>query len=166
MPKLALQIRAQLENVTELQPASASDHMLMVRVKCTSCQEEHPKDVGIAPNEEAEVQKGRSTANLVMNCSLCKREMTAKFEEPTAKAPLWRPYSPSEGAVFSTLCVVEARGLDFVGFIPVGTWKCKSTESDTVFDSVEFEDGAWTDYDEKGGASVSIMELESQWVRA
>lgn len=104
LQKLALQIRAQLENVTELQPASASDHMLMVRVKCTSCQEEHPKDVGIAPNEEAEVQKGRSTANLVMNCSvrltlnrlllsslhervkltckevrmqLCKREMTA-----------------------------------------------------------------------------------------
>lgn len=69
-----------------------------------------------------------------------------------------------------------------------GTWKCKSTESDTSFEDVEFEDGEWTDYDEKvsenprtrlgtrltefffafvqGGVSVSIMEIESQWVRA
>lgn len=30
-----------------------------------------------------------------------------------------------------------------------GTWKCKGTESNTVFDSVEFEDGEWMDYDEK-----------------
>lgn len=30
-----------------------------------------------------------------------------------------------------------------------GPWQCKSTESTTVFDSVEFEDNEWTDYDEK-----------------
>lgn len=39
-----------------------------------------------------------------------------EFDEPTAKAPLWRPYAPSGGATFQTICIVEARGLDFVGF--------------------------------------------------
>lgn len=37
-----------------------------------------------------------------------------EFEEPTAKAPLWRPYAPSAGATFETIAIVEARGLDFL----------------------------------------------------
>lgn len=36
-----------------------------------------------------------------------------------------------------------------------GTWKCKGTESNTVFDSVEFEDGEWMDYDEKVRSPLS-----------
>ncbi|UZJ54181.1 hypothetical protein CBS101457_003501 [Exobasidium rhododendri] len=164
MPRLALQIRGQMENVTELRPKD-DDHMLMVRIKCTSCQEVHSKTVGFNKSDETEVSKGRSTANLVMSCHFCKKELTARFDEPTAKAPLWNPYSPAGGATYQTICTVEARGLDFVGFEFSGTWQCKSTESKTVFDAVEFEDNEWTDYDEKGGVSVSIMELESQWVR-
>lgn len=37
-----------------------------------------------------------------------------EFEEPTAKAPLWRPYAPSAGATFETIAIVDARGLDFL----------------------------------------------------
>lgn len=43
-----------------------------------------------------------------------------EFEEPTSKAHLWRPYSVSEdgGAEWQTLCVLDARGLDLVGWDP------------------------------------------------
>ncbi|PWN34302.1 uncharacterized protein FA14DRAFT_156968 [Meira miltonrushii] len=179
MPRLALQIRAQLENVTDLRPAD-DNYTIMAKLKCTSCQEEHAKLVGFSKDDEVEMSKGRSTSNLVMHCQslthtplplsgmkqFCKKEISAKFEEPTAKAPLWRPYAPSAGATFETIAIVEARGLDFLSIDFSGTWKCRSTESDTKFDDVEFEEGEWTDYDEKGGVSVSIMEIESQWVRA
>lgn len=38
-----------------------------------------------------------------------------EFEEPTAKNPLWRPYVPEGGgAVWGTIAVVEARGLDLL----------------------------------------------------
>lgn len=93
----------------------------------------------------------------------------AEFEEPTAKEPLWRSIkaSESEGAQWQTLCVLDFRGLEPVGFEPQGTWICRGTESNSTFDAVEFEEEGteWMDYDEQAGAEVSIMELESRWQR-
>ncbi|ETS65169.1 hypothetical protein PaG_00233 [Moesziomyces aphidis] len=167
MPRLALQLKAQYTNVTGLAPAD-EDHTLMLKLKCTSCHEEHSKLVGITPSDEHEMTKGaRGSANLVMSCNFCKKESSAKFDEPTAKNPLWQPVEADaeSGANFHTLCTLDFRGLEPVGFEPTGTWKCKGTESNTVFDSVEFEDGEWMDYDEKAGQEVSIMELEHRWQR-
>ncbi|PWN48326.1 DUF866-domain-containing protein, partial [Violaceomyces palustris] len=164
---LALQLKAQLTNVTELLP-SEEDYTLMVTTKCSSCHELHSKVVGISPTEEKELTKGRGNANFVMSCSFCKKESSAKFEEPTTKSPLWRPYESCEdqGATWQTLCVLDFRGLEPVGFKPLGTWKCKGTSSGTVFDSVEFDEGTeWMDYDEKSGEEVSILELEHRWQR-
>lgn len=69
LQKLALQIKAQLENVKGLRP-STDDYVLMVKTKCTSCHEEHSKLVGIKPGSEVEMQGGRGTADLVMKCSV------------------------------------------------------------------------------------------------
>ncbi|EPQ27217.1 uncharacterized protein PFL1_05140 [Pseudozyma flocculosa PF-1] len=168
MPKFALQLQAQFTNVTSLLPGDG-DYTLMVKTKCTSCHEVHPKLIGITPSDEKELQKGRDTANLVMKCNFCKKEASAKFDEPTSKAPLYRPIEANEdsGAEFQTLCVLEFRGLEPVEFVPQGTWTCKGLSSGTVFDAVEFDDGKeWMDYDEKAGDEVSIMELESRWQRA
>lgn len=70
--KLALQVRAQLEGVTDVRPAD-DDHLLMVQIKCTSCQEVHPKTVGFNKSDEKELSKGRSSANLVMSCQVSVR---------------------------------------------------------------------------------------------
>ncbi|KAF6767034.1 Protein of unknown function DUF866, eukaryotic [Kalmanozyma brasiliensis GHG001] len=167
MPKLALQLKAQFNNVTHLLPADP-DHTLMLKLKCTSCHEEHSKLVGVTPSDENEMTKGaRGSANLVMSCSFCKKESSAKFEEPTTKAPLWRPIDADEaGATWQTLCVLDFRGLEPVGFDPSGSWTCQGLESGTTFDGVEFDDGVeWMDYDEKAGEEVSIMELEHRWQR-
>lgn len=54
-----------------------------------------------------------------MSCGFCKKESSAKFEEPTAKEPLWRPIEvegEGEGAKWQTLCVLDFRGLEPVGF--------------------------------------------------
>ncbi|PWY99295.1 DUF866-domain-containing protein [Testicularia cyperi] len=167
MPRLALQLKAQLNNVTDLKPAD-EDYTLMIKTKCSSCHEEHSKTIGITPSDEHEMTKGaRGSANLVMSCSFCKKEGSAKFDEPTAKEPLWRPIQASEeGAEYQTLCVLDFRGFEPVSFEPQGTWVCKGTESGTLFDAVEFEDGEWMDYDEKAGAEVGILELEHRWKRA
>ncbi|CAO1637663.1 unnamed protein product [Parajaminaea phylloscopi] len=168
MPLLALQLRAQLENVTALRP-STDDYTLMVKTKCNSCHEEHAKVVGITPGSEVEMKGGRGSADLVMSCQFCKRESSAKFEEPTSKLPLWRPYSPREdsGADWQTICVLDVRGMDLIGWEAEGTWSCSSTVSKAKFEDVEFDENReWTDYDEKGGEPVGITELEGRWVRA
>lgn len=72
LQKLSLQLRAQLEGVKELRPA-ADDFTLMVKLKCTSCHEEHPKWVGITPTDEVEMQGGKGVANYVMHCSVSRR---------------------------------------------------------------------------------------------
>lgn len=97
-------------------------------------------------------------------CTESSRQLPASdFETPTAKAPLYQPY---DGPDFATLCVLEFRGMEPVGFVfEHTTWRAVS-EAGATFAELEFEDGEWTDYDEKGGCEVSIMEVESRWVRA
>lgn len=73
--KLALQLKAQFNNVTNLLP-SDPDHTLMLKLKCTSCHEEHSKLVGVTPSDEHEMTKGaRGSANLVMSCSVSSRPL-------------------------------------------------------------------------------------------
>jgi len=61
---------------------------------------------------------------------------------------------------------IECRGLEFVGFDPMGTWKCVGIESGTRFLEVELSEGEWVDYDEKAALPVGISGIESKWARA
>ncbi|KAF9044624.1 DUF866-domain-containing protein [Hymenopellis radicata] len=159
MVVLLLSIKAELENVTDLVPAS-NHFEYFFRVKCNSCHEEHPKLVSINRKEEREVSGGKgATANFVWRCGMCKRESSAKFDPapPT-------PYS-AENAQFAPLLKIECRGLELVGFDPSGTWKCVGMKG-TVFPEVDMSEGEWSDYDEKAALPVGVSEIESQWTRA
>ncbi|KAJ3574078.1 hypothetical protein NP233_g2012 [Leucocoprinus birnbaumii] len=162
MVLLKLSISAELENVTELQPAS-EDFEYHFRVKCSSCNEEHPKTVSMNRKEEHEVSGGKhATAHFVWRFS-GKRESSAKFD--TAKKV--QPYT-SENAQPQPLLVIECRGLEFTGFeflVLQGPWKCVGSNG-TVFDDIDLGDGEWTDYDEKAALPVGISTLSSQWSRA
>ncbi|KAF9015068.1 hypothetical protein BDQ17DRAFT_13321 [Cyathus striatus] len=160
MVRLKLSIKAELENVTNLVPAS-DDFEYFFQVKCTSCNEPHPKFVSLNRKEGYEVSGGKgSKANFVWRCGLCKRESSAKFELAT---PV-QPYT-SANTQFQPLLVVECRGLEFTGFDPRGIWKCVG-ESGTVFPEVDLSDGEWNDYDEKAALPVGISDIQSEWSRA
>ncbi|KAF9244614.1 hypothetical protein BU15DRAFT_85991 [Melanogaster broomeanus] len=160
MVRLKLEIKAELENVTDLKPAS-DDFEYLVKVSCTSCREVHPKLVSLNRTRELEVGGGRhGTANLIWRCSFCRHEHSAKFDP----SPV-RPYTEAHSGNFSDILVVECRGLELIGFEPQGTWTCKGAESGTIFD-VDFEDGEWEDYDEKKALSVRVSFMESRWNRA
>lgn len=60
-----------MENVRDLRP-STDDYILMVKTKCISCREEHPRLVGIKPGSELEMTKqgARGTTDLVMKCQV------------------------------------------------------------------------------------------------
>ncbi|EPQ60572.1 DUF866-domain-containing protein [Gloeophyllum trabeum ATCC 11539] len=162
MVRLLLSIKADLENVTDLIPASDSFEYFF-EVKCTSCNEVHPKYVSLNRLEEKNVAGGKgSTANFVWRCGLCKRESSAKFEP--ANPP--QPYTADSSGQFAPLVTIDCRGLEFTNFDPRGTWKCVGAESGTVFNEVELEGGEWVDYDEKASLPVSVMKFESKWGRA
>ncbi|KAH8915672.1 DUF866-domain-containing protein [Atractiella rhizophila] len=166
MVKLKLLIKATLENVTSLRPKEPESFTWFFGVTCNSCHEPHPKPIAIARNEERPLTGSRGTANFVWKCGFCKRESSATFDSslpPTASYS----FESSEGQKFSPLLVVECRGCEFTSFVPKGTWLCEGNESGTKFEfEIEEDEGDWTDYDEKAGNPVSVMEIESKWERA
>ncbi|TFK77183.1 DUF866-domain-containing protein [Pluteus cervinus] len=159
MVKLQLLIKAELENVTELVPAS-DDFEYFFQVQCNSCHEIHPKVVALNRIEERELSSSRGAANFIWRCGVCKRESSATFDSSPPK-----PYSEENGG-FAPLLIIECRGLEFIGFDPRGIWKCKGTESGTLFPEVDLSEGEWTEYDEKSTLPVNISNIESKWVRA
>ncbi|KAI0652127.1 DUF866-domain-containing protein [Trametes meyenii] len=162
MVRLLLSIKVELENVTDLEPAS-DEFEYFFKVKCTSCNEEHPKMVSLNRLEEREVTSGKgSTAHFVWRCGLCKRESSAKFD-PGEKP---KPYSADANGQFAPFLEVDCRGLEFIGFDPRGIWKCIGAESGTAFSEVDLEEGEWVDYDEKAAQPVGVSNFESKWARA
>ncbi|KZT08958.1 DUF866-domain-containing protein [Laetiporus sulphureus 93-53] len=166
MVRLLLSIKADLENVTDLVPAADS---VGIWVKCTSCNEVHPRFVSVNRLEEREVSSGRgNTAHFVWRCGLCKRESFAKSDP--GSAPL--PYSADANGQyqFAQFLTIDCRGLEFVGFDPrvdhERIWKCVGVESGTVFDEVDLEEEEWVDYDEKAALPVGVSNFASQWARA
>ncbi|KAG8839699.1 hypothetical protein FRC18_008419 [Serendipita sp. 400] len=166
MVKLKLSIKADLENVTDLRPAS-DEFDWVFKVKCSSCQEEHPNLVTVNQLEERTLTMGKgTTANFVWKCGNCKRESSAKFERATPSAPTIASYTAEVAGQFAPILVLDCRGLEFIGFDPSGIWTCKGVESGTVFEEVDLSEGDWTDYDEKAKLPTSVMNIESEWSRA
>ncbi|KAF8140337.1 DUF866-domain-containing protein [Boletus edulis] len=162
MVRLNLEIKAELENVTDLRPAM-DDFEYFFKVQCTSCREVHPKIVSLNRIEEREVSGGRhGTAHLIWRCSNCKHENSAKFDTSIPVCP----YTATHSGNFSRILVVECRGLEFIEFDPRGQWTCKGTDSNTTFFDVEFQEGEWFDYDEKGRLPVQVTSLEGRFTRA
>jgi len=158
MVRLLLSIKADLENVTDLLPVG-DDFEYCFEVKCTQCNEVHPKMIRINRVDEYEVAGGKGgMANFVWKCGLCRREASARFESPP------QTYSAENGqsAPFVTL---DCRNLEFVGFDPTGTWKCVGV-SGAVFQDVDLSEGEWVDYDEKSALPVGISNVEGEWARA
>ncbi|KAF8898835.1 hypothetical protein BD779DRAFT_1485766 [Infundibulicybe gibba] len=138
---LRLSIKAELENVVDLVPAS-DDFDYFFQVKCNSCHEVHPKYVSLNRKEEYEVSGGKGSKAISSGAAECKRESSAKFEAAPPK-----PYR-GDSAQSEPLLVIECRGLEFTDFDPRGVWRCIGTTG-TVFTDVDLVEGEWNDYDEK-----------------
>ncbi|KAJ7706273.1 hypothetical protein B0H17DRAFT_919608 [Mycena rosella] len=159
MVRLLLSIKAELENVTDLEVPQDFDFFF--KVKCNSCHEDHQKFVSLNRNESFDLPGSKgNTANFVWRCGYCKRESSAKFEDSYAL----KPYNAENGQ-FGPLLQIECRGLEFIDFDPRGVWKCKGMKG-SVFPEVDLEDGEWNDYDEKAALPVGISDFGSKWTKA
>ncbi|KAG7099156.1 hypothetical protein E1B28_001027 [Marasmius oreades] len=160
MVLLLLSIKAELENIAFLEPSDGFDYFF--RVKCTSCNEQHPKLVSLNRAEEFEVSGSKgNTAHFVWRCSLCKRGSSAKFDPSKTLS-----YTEEHSGQLAPFLKIECRGLEFTSFEPRGSWTCHGTTG-TVFKDVDLvENDMWTDYDEKVGLPVSVSEFDSEWRRA
>ncbi|KAI8643122.1 hypothetical protein BD408DRAFT_158131 [Parasitella parasitica] len=154
MVKLGLYIKAELENVTDLVPVE--DYEWHFKIECTSCHEVDESWISFNRHDSYDMNSSRGSANLVMRCKFCKRDLTAQFE-PSFKI---RKYEIEENNKFQQIAQFDCRGLDLVGFEPRNGWTCKGTESGTDFEDIDLVEGEWAEYDEKSGEPVGISNIE------
>ncbi|KAI9481232.1 MAG: hypothetical protein EXX96DRAFT_565880 [Benjaminiella poitrasii] len=157
MVKLGLYFKADLENVTDLLPTN--DYEWHFKVECTSCHEVDDSWISFNRQDEYEMNSSRGTANLVMRCKFCKRDMTAQFE-PSFKV---KGYDIEKNSEFQQIAQFDCRGLELVNFQPRDSWTAKGAESDTVFEDIDLTEGEWAEYDEKLGEPVGISNIEVEF---
>ncbi|XP_076441463.1 UPF0587 protein v1g245604-like [Babylonia areolata] len=157
MPKIALQLKAELENVTNLKP-EGEDFRWFMKLKCESCGEETPEFIYCTLTESLPLKGGRGHASLVLKCKLCKRENSIDIIKESLA-----PYNAEDAGKYKTLVKFDCRGVSPTDFDLRAGWTAEGTESSTPF-IVNLTDKEWYDYDEKAGESVSIIEISSQCI--
>ena len=154
MVKIALQIKAQMEGVTNLQ--ANNDKEWNFEVKCLSCGETHGTPVTFNRQESTSVKGSRGSASLVMKCKFCNRQNSIDVLEDTKAVGT---YTYEQTGKFGVFVVMDCRGMEPIDWLPGGDFECSGAETSSKFD-VEFEEAEWTGYDEKSSQPVSITELE------
>lgn len=158
MVKIGLQIKAQLENVTNLL-AAGEDFRWFLKTKCASCGEVSSDFQYVTQVESAPLKGGRGSASMVTKCKLCSRENSIDILKDTIK-----PYSNDSGQ-FQTIVAFDCRGLEPVEFEARGGWTVEHFESGASFDDVSLVENEWADFDERSGEPVGITELAHQFIK-
>ncbi|XP_003921594.1 CXXC motif containing zinc binding protein isoform X1 [Saimiri boliviensis] len=159
MGKIALQLKATLENITNLRPVG-EDFRWYLKMKCGNCGEISDKWQYIRLMDSVALKGGRGSASMVQKCKLCARENSIEILSSTIK-----PYNTEDNENFKTIVEFECRGLEPVDFQPQAGFAAEGVESGTVFSDINLQEKDWTDYDEKAQESVGIYEVTHRFVK-
>ncbi|EDL90423.1 similar to RIKEN cDNA 0610037L13, isoform CRA_e [Rattus norvegicus] len=85
MGKIALQLKATLENVTNLRPVG-EDFRWYLKMKCGNCGEISEKWQYIRLMDSVALKGGRGSASMVQKCKLCARENSIEILSSTIKS--------------------------------------------------------------------------------
>ncbi|KAK8788644.1 hypothetical protein V5799_021577 [Amblyomma americanum] len=152
MVKIALQLRASLENLTGFTPSR--DCVWRLKLKCMNCGEETSSWQTVEAANRTAMRGSRGEANLVLKCKLCCRENSLDVLNDRLLT-----YNAESATNFATVAVFECRGVEPVSFDASDGFSAEATGSGTVFDDVKFESNEWAEYDEKGKQAVGIYDL-------
>ncbi|XP_021797379.1 CXXC motif containing zinc binding protein isoform X3 [Papio anubis] len=114
MGKIALQLKASLENITNLRPVG-EDFRWYLKMKCGNCGEISDKWQYIRLMDSVALKGGRGSASMVQKCKLCARENSIEILSSTIK-----PYNAGfaaegveSGTVFSDIDLQEKDWTDY-----------------------------------------------------
>ncbi|CAL1272312.1 unnamed protein product [Larinioides sclopetarius] len=159
MVKIGLQIKAVLENITDLEP-NGEDFRWYLKLKCMNCGEEPEKWQYVSLQEKLPLKGGRGEANFVSKCKLCARENSVEILTDSFKK-----YSAEDSETFKTIVAFDCRGVDPTDFSPRAGWRAVGESSSTKFDEIDLEEKEWVDYDERANLSVSVCEIEHKFIK-
>ncbi|XP_070601985.1 CXXC motif containing zinc binding protein isoform X2 [Erythrolamprus reginae] len=112
MGKIGLQLKATLENITNLRPVG-EDFRWYLKLKCGNCNEVSEKWQYLRLMDSHPLKGGRGSATMVQKCKLCSRENSIDILSQTIKS-----YNAEDNETFKTIVEFECRGLEPVDFQP------------------------------------------------
>ncbi|KAI1290159.1 UPF0587 protein [Halotydeus destructor] len=159
MGKTGLQIKCNLENITDLKP-TGDDFRWHLKFKCSNCGEETPKVVYVCLEEKTRLKGGRGEANLVTKCKFCSRENSIEIIKDSLK-----PYTFDDNEQFKTVVAFDCRGCEPTEFSFRNGFAASGLESGKPFDDINLEENEWVDYDDKANVSVGIYEASHKFIK-
>ncbi|GMN35949.1 hypothetical protein TIFTF001_005648 [Ficus carica] len=160
MVNYLLQIAADLENLTDLQPQGGCDDpnfSFLFKVKCGRCGEVSKKETCVVLNDSVPLPVGKGTTHLIQKCKFCGRDGTITMV-PGRGRPLTQ--ETSESGKFSPLMLFDCRGYEPVSYVFADGWKAVSLKG-TTFDGIDLSGGDFAEYDEKGEFPVMVSNLRA-----
>ncbi|CAF4259336.1 unnamed protein product [Rotaria socialis] len=143
MVKIALQFKANLENVTDFHIESFDDFIWYLKLECTKCHT--PSDT-------------YHDINL--------RQLSSNLNIEPSKPSMNYTSDDADNHTFKTVVIFDCRGIEPIDWQPGDGWACQGVESGTKFSKIDLsENKEWMDYDEKAKEAVTINELEFKFVK-
>lgn len=159
MVKIALQVKANLENVEELKPLGP-DFRWCFKFTCSNCGEKSEKWNYLSLNDEISAQHERDTHNFSSKCKLCSRVNTVTIISESINS-----YTADDQNKFKTLVILDCRGIEPCDFSAREGWLAKTIDNGKTFDDVDLSEGEWADYCDKTNQPVGIYEIEHKFER-
>ncbi|XP_032232266.1 UPF0587 protein v1g245604 isoform X1 [Nematostella vectensis] len=128
MVRIGLQLKANLENVTNLK-AEGEDFRWYLMLKCMNCGEVTKQWVYMCLMESQPVKGGRGYAHFVSKCKLCHRENSVDIMKDSI-----HPYLASHNGKFHTIVSFDCRGVEPTDFSPRTGWTAEGENTSTPFE--------------------------------
>jgi hypothetical protein len=128
-------------------------------IKCSHCFTEQPNTIYFTSQDQEEMQKGHGSANFIMKCKDCKKQISIAIYNKNVKQPF--VINCESGNDEGVLCSFECRGCNLEKWSYKSDFIVEAIESGTIFKNVEISD-VWADYDEKSGNMINLLE-EVKW---
>lgn len=116
MVKLALQLKATLDNVTDFRVEFPDKFVWYLKLDCSKCHTQSEKFHDITLQESSSIAGSRGEANFLMKCKFCSQDGNLNIE-PT-KSPVTYTSEDSDAHTFKTIVVFDCRGIEPVDWQP------------------------------------------------
>lgn len=158
MVKIALQMKATLENIGELKPSGA-EFRWYLKFTCCNCGEASEKWNYVSLNESTPAQRGNAVNHFISKCKLCSRENSMSILEDSIKS-----FIANDQDKFQTIVIFDCRGIEPSDFSAREGWIAK-TINGKEFTDADLTEGEWVDYCDKIKEPVGIYEIEHKFER-
>lgn len=160
MVKIALKLKANLENVESLTPSSNPDFRWYLKFACNNCGELSNKWNYASLAEQTPAQRGNAVNHFISKCKLCTRENSLNILPETISG-----ITEDSCGQFKTIVVFDCRGLEPRDFSAREGWIVKTCDDGKTFTDVDLSEGEWVDYCDKTNQPVGIDNIEHTFER-